>query len=94
MGLGKPEENKLATRYIPNQATAITVAGNPAVFTPTRIGRDGTLGYTGDEVKHVDKKTLKALFRTIEVEADVIETATAAPGQKRSTKPRTKKATK
>jgi hypothetical protein len=82
-------------RYVPNQQFVTHARGRSCVFSPTRQGRDGTLGYTVDEVEGVPKKILVKLFRVVSVEVDApVETATAGPGEKRQTAPRKKPAAK
>lgn len=83
----------MAKRYIPNNPFSITDKKRVRrVFVPDRKGRDGTRGYTAAELKDVPKAHL-ASFRIEEVggahvieDDEVIEAATATPGEKRTAK--------
>lgn len=82
----------MAKRYIPKHPMSTAAGGYNQVFTPDRVGEDGSVGYSYAEVKHLGKAMLADAFREVEFSADgVVEAATAAPGEKRATKPRTKK---
>jgi len=82
----------MAKRYIPNHPTATTCDGYNMTFSPDRVGLDGSVGYSWDEVKPLGKAMIKAHFRVVDFSGDgVIEAATAAPGQKRAvSKPKPK----
>lgn len=82
----------MAKRYIPNDPLATSQGGTyNAVFNPDRVGLDGSVGYTYEEVKHLGKAMLEDAFRVVEFSAaGVVEAATANPGTKRTTKPKAK----
>ena len=75
----------MAKRYIPNHPLA-TAQGSTynQVFSPDRVGLDGSVGYTYAEVKHLGKGMIDDAFRVIEFSGEgVVESATATPGTKR-----------
>ena len=82
----------MAKRYIPKHPMATSRSGHPQVFSPDRVGVDGSVGYTYAEVKQLGKAMIAQSFRTVDFIGDgVVEEATAAPGEKRSiTKTKTK----
>lgn len=77
----------MAKRYIPRSSfTMPDKKGRKRTFVKDRIGRDGTVGYSEEEVANLTKTQLKS-FDVQEVEGEtVVERATAAPGEKRSVK--------
>lgn len=77
----------MAKRYIPKHPMATSAAGYNQVFAPDRVGLDGSVGYSYDEVKQLGKAMIEDAFRAVDFTGDgVVETATAAPGEKRSVK--------
>ena len=82
----------MAKRYIPRSPfTVRDKRGIKRSFNPDRKGRDGTLGYSEDEVANLYADHLKS-FRVETVAGDtvledeVVEVATSAPGEKRTAK--------
>lgn len=75
----------MAKRYIPNNPfVAYDNKGRRRPFNPDRRHRDGTVGYSKDELKGLSKDQM-ASFRLVNVTGpDVIEEAVAVPGEKRS----------
>lgn len=84
----------MVKRYRSNSAFATTVGKNKfaTVFSPDRVDRDGVVGYSADEVKGLPKKLVDEMFTIITVDdaAGPVETASAVPGTKRTTKPKAK----
>ena len=81
----------MAKRYIPNNPfVAYDDKGRRRPFNPDRRHRDGTVGYSKEELKGLSKDQV-ASFRLVDVTgANVIEEATSVPGIKRSTTRRKK----
>lgn len=81
----------MANRYIPSGPFAcMDKNGIRRHFNPDHQRQDGTFGYTEDEIDSL-YKAHQASFRLITVdgvdlEDEVVERATAAPGEKRVTK--------
>lgn len=75
-------------RYLPRYAFSIDVGGVPLTFNPDHFDRrDGLPGYR--DLPRGLTKIQKAAFRVIEFPdepEDVVEQATAAPGEKRRVK--------
>ena len=83
----------MAKRYIPNTPISTSKGSTyNAVYTPDRVGLDGSVGYSYEEVKHLGKAMLEDAFRVIDFAGEgVVEAATAAPGEKRAvSKPKSK----
>lgn len=78
-------------RYIPTTSFSTYVGNVKASYQPNYVDRtSGLPGYSADDVP----KQLRGSFREIDITetgADVVEQATAAPGEKRAAKPRTPK---
>ena len=75
----------MAKRYIPNHPTATQAGGYNMMFTPDRVGLDGSVGYSYEEIKVLGKAMIEAHFRTVDFSGEgVVEAATANPGEKRS----------
>jgi hypothetical protein len=77
----------MARHYIPVAPFNVYIGGVKAVFHPDHVDRtSGLPGYPEDQVP----KELRGSFRAIDIgDADgPVEQATAAPGEKRATKPR------
>lgn len=61
--------------------------GRKRFFKSSHRGRDGFSGYTSDEVKGLYRDHM-SFFKKVEVQNEIVEQATAAPGEKRSRKPK------
>lgn len=82
----------MSIRYVPRSSfVLVDKKGRQRQFNPNRRRSDGTLGYTKDEVDGLYKEQLRS-FKTVgvDVEDEVVEQATAAPGEKRSLSRRSK----
>lgn len=81
----------MATRYLPPSPFATMVHGVRTVFNPDYKQKDGTFGYTAEQIAGLPKE-IRDTFRKIEVTGeDIVEQATAAPGEKRAVGSPTKK---
>lgn len=82
----------MAERYIPaHDFVCADKQGQRRMFHVRHRRPDGTFGYTPDEVKGLFGDHLR-MFRVVEVTGDeVVEQATAAPGEKRAARPRNTK---
>lgn len=81
----------MAKRYLPKGPFATRIDGVRYVFNPDYTHRDGQPGYP--ELPKGLSKEMQASFYTIDVPGvvEVVEAATAGPGEKRSVrKPKTK----
>lgn len=80
----------MTVRYIVDKPFSAYVDGVWLTFTPNYTHRDGQPGYPNIPTKL--NKAQKDLFRAIDVDtsgAGPVEQATAAPGEKRTIKPKT-----
>lgn len=69
-------------RYVPNRAfVTVDKRGTLRRFNPDYKQRDGTLGYTEEQIVGLENV---ASFRVITVDTGEVEQATAAPGEKRT----------
>ena len=68
----------METRYIPYGNFS---KGRGLVFKTERVRKDGTMGYTLDELSRLSPRDIDKFFRKVKVE--VVEQATAAPGESR-----------
>ncbi len=85
----------MATRYRPHSSFSVDVKGIPRTFVPNYIDPvTGLQGYDAAALKGLTKDQ-RASFEEIGADFDepVVEQATAAPGEKRSTTTKPKRAT-
>jgi hypothetical protein len=74
----------MATRYVAKRDQfLVDRQGKKRFFKRNNIRRDGTVGYTPDELKGLSRDQLRMFVETT-VDGEGVEQATAAPGEKRS----------
>ena len=74
----------MATRYVVNaDVHLVDREGRRRFFQRSRRRGDGTFGYAPEEITGLSRDQLRR-FRKVEISGDVVEQATAAPGELRS----------